>query len=53
MFREKIKSRGARGIIGMQRLFKIVDDDGSKTLNLYELKKCINDFRIEIPDYAV
>ena len=37
----------------MQRLFKIMDDDNSKTLNMYELKKAINDFRMDIPDYAV
>lgn len=33
MFRDKLKARGARGIIGIQRLFKIIDDDGSRTLN--------------------
>lgn len=50
LFRDKIKSRGARGIIGLQRLFKIFDDDNSKSLNDYEFKKAINDFRINIPE---
>ena len=33
LFRDKIKARGARGIVGLQRLFKIMDDDNSKTLS--------------------
>ena len=33
LFRDKIKARGARGIVGIQRLFKIMDDDGSRTLS--------------------
>ena len=33
LFREKIKARGARGMVGIQRLFKIMDDDGSRTLS--------------------
>ena len=33
---EKLASRGARGIIGLQRQFKIMDDDNSKSLNKYE-----------------
>ena len=53
LFREKIKSRGARGIIGLQRLFKIMDDDSSKSLNEYEFSKAIKDFRVEIPDDAL
>lgn len=36
LFRDKIKSRGARGIIGLQKLFAIMDDDGSKSISLYE-----------------
>jgi len=33
LFRDKIKSRGARGIIGLSKLFKIMDDDGSKSIS--------------------
>jgi len=28
--------RGARGIIGLQRIFKIMDDDDSRTLSFGE-----------------
>jgi Ca2+-binding EF-hand superfamily protein len=52
-FRDKLISRGARGIIGLQRLFKIMDDDYSKSLNEYEFSKAIKDFRIDIPDEAL
>ncbi len=34
LFRDRIKARGARGIVGLQRMFKIMDDDGSHTLSL-------------------
>ena len=34
LFREKLNSRGARGVIGMQRIFKILDDNGSGTLEI-------------------
>ena len=30
-FRSKLAARGARGIIGIQRQFKIMDDDNSHT----------------------
>ena len=32
--RSKIVSRGARGINGTKRVFKIMDDDNSKALDL-------------------
>jgi len=51
--REKIKSRGARGLIGLQRVFKIMDDDNSKSLDRYEFKKAIRDFKVEIPDDSI
>jgi Ca2+-binding EF-hand superfamily protein len=47
-FREKLASRGARGIIGIQRQFKIMDDDGSHTLSFAEFKKGCRDFRVDV-----
>ena len=50
LFRDKIKSRGARGIIGLQRVFKIMDDDNSKSLSFNEFSKAVRDFRIGIAE---
>lgn len=33
----------------MQRVFKIIDDDNSKSLDKQEFKKAVQDFRVEIP----
>ena len=45
---EKVKSalsrRGARGIFGLSRAFRIMDDDGSKSLSSYEFGKACQDF---------
>ena len=48
--REKLASRGARGFIGMSRQFKIIDDDGSKCLNLPEFQKALRDFRVNLSE---
>ncbi|KRF78795.1 calcyphosin-like protein isoform X2 [Drosophila novamexicana] len=40
-------SRGATGILGLARAFHVMDDDGSKTLNLTEFKKGINDLGLD------
>jgi len=45
-FRAILKARGTRGIMSIRRCFMIADDDGSKTLNFYELDKICNDYRI-------
>ena len=50
LFRDKIKSRGARGIIGLQKLFAIMDDDGSKSISLPEFAKACRDFKVGISD---
>lgn len=34
MFRDKLAQRGARGTLGMQRIFKVMDDNGSGTLEI-------------------
>jgi Ca2+-binding EF-hand superfamily protein len=49
-FQTKLAGRGARGIIGLQKQFKIMDDDRSMDLDIYEFKKAIKDFRIGIQD---
>jgi len=45
-----LASRGARGIIGLQKQFKIMDDDRSMDLDQYEFKKAIKDFRVGVSD---
>lgn len=49
-FREKLKMRGGRGMIGLRRQFKIMDDNGSGTLDQYEFRKGIKDFQIGIDE---
>lgn len=44
--RSKVIARGARGINGLRRCFKIMDDDGSKQLNRAEFGKAMTDYRI-------
>lgn len=50
LFSSKLASRGARGIIGLQKQFKIMDDDRSMDLDQYEFKKAIKDFRVGVSD---
>lgn len=47
-FRDKLAQRGARGLLGMQRIFKVMDDNGSGTLDIQEFWKAICDFRIPV-----
>jgi len=44
--KDKLASRGARGLIGLQRQFKIMDDDNSKSLNKYEFNKAMTDYML-------
>jgi Ca2+-binding EF-hand superfamily protein len=46
VMKKKLAARGARGIQGLGRQFKIADDDGSKDLGPEEFKKAIHDFRV-------
>lgn len=49
-FREQLKSRGGRGLIGLKRQFKIMDDNGSGSLDINEFRKGIHDFQIDIDE---
>ena len=44
--RLRILARGSGGIKGIARVFKIMDDDNSKSLNKYEFSKAMNDFML-------
>lgn len=41
--KNQMKLRGAKGIIGLSRVFKIMDDDGSKSLSFQEFKKAMKE----------
>jgi len=51
--RKKIAARGARGISGIGKKFKIADDNNSKSLDQMEFKKAMRDFRIGLSDAQV
>jgi Ca2+-binding EF-hand superfamily protein len=44
--REKLATRGARGIIGLGRQFKIMDDNNSGSIDFLEFKKTMNDYKL-------
>jgi Ca2+-binding EF-hand superfamily protein len=46
----QMKARGAHGFIGLQRKFRIMDDDGSKALNLAEFKKGMKETSISLSE---
>lgn len=52
--RYQLLSRGAVGIAGLSRKFRIMDDDGSKSLNVYEFKKGMKECKIlDMSDKAI
>ena len=46
----QLAGRGAKGVIGLGRLFKIMDDDGSNTLSFAEFKKAMKECKMELSD---
>jgi hypothetical protein len=48
VFAQKLASRGARGIFGLQKSFKIFDDNRSGGLDEREFTKAIRDIRVNI-----
>jgi calcyphosin len=52
-FRRLVLRRGAKGIIGLQRVFKICDDDGSGALNRSEFLKALRQYKMEVTDEQV
>jgi len=46
----QLASRGAKGIVGLARLFKIMDDDGSGSLCFAEFKKAMRDCKMVLTE---
>jgi len=44
--RKRIASRGARGLMGIAKKFKIADDNGNGLLDVEEFKNAMHDFRM-------
>ena len=45
-FKDKVMKRGAKGVIGLKRQFKIMDSDGSGALDYSEFKKALDDYKV-------
>jgi Ca2+-binding EF-hand superfamily protein len=43
-----MRQRGARGIIGLRRVFKIMDDNGNGSLDMNEFQKALKDYRVQV-----
>lgn len=48
--REQLAQRGAKGIIGLQRKFRIMDDNGDHALNVDEFRKAMKECQIKCSD---
>ena len=53
MLRLKCLARGASGIKGLGRQFRVMDDDGNRKLDYLEFKKGCCDFGLTLEDYEI
>lgn len=51
--RTKLASRGARGIIGLGKQFRIMDDNNSRSLDIYEFTKAVKDYMLGFNDSEI
>lgn len=51
--RAKLASRGARGIIGLGKQFRIMDDNNSRSLDMYEFAKAMKDYMLGFSDSEI
>jgi len=45
-FKQRLANRGAKGMLGLKRQFKILDTDGSGTLDFTEFRRALDDYRV-------
>lgn len=51
--RGKLASRGARGIFGLGRSFRIMDDNNTRSLDMYEFTKAMKDYQLGFTDNEI
>lgn len=51
--RGELAKRGARGIIGLQRKFRIIDDNGDRVLSLGEFNKAMKECGLNLSQEEV
>ena len=50
IFRKQIFARGARGVVGLKKQFKLMDTDNSGAVDFSEFMNCINDLKIDFDE---
>ncbi|CAH0521802.1 unnamed protein product [Peronospora belbahrii] len=53
MLRNSLYEHGAKGIRGLGRKFRIIDDDGNRSLNLDEFSKALREHALELSEKEV
>jgi hypothetical protein len=48
--KKELKSKGANGLLGLMRQFKLADDDGSKSLSHVEFAKAIKSYGLDMTE---
>jgi len=48
LLKKKVAARGARGILGLGKLFRIMDDDRSGKLDVEEFTKAIKEYKLGV-----
>lgn len=46
----KLRTRGTSGMLGIQRQFRIMDDDFDKCISYPEFRKAMNDYKMNLND---
>lgn len=50
MLKKQIFKRGARGVVGLKKQFKLMDTDNSGAVDLSEFQNCIKDLKIDFDE---
>jgi Ca2+-binding EF-hand superfamily protein len=53
LLREQLLSRGVRGVVGLHRKFRAMDEDKSLLLNLVDFKRALKDCAIKLTDFQM